>query len=151
VLRDDISQLISSLIHTNSKKLSIFKEIYRLDYDCLHYINTGDLNETEDLLRQIDTLKTEIDTLDFESGKTKENILKTAGIDASEFQRLLENGGHEKLRELKTLNQDIRKLVKKILKNREKLISKMEEINIDLGVDIRELELMRKIDFGENF
>jgi DNA-binding transcriptional regulator LsrR (DeoR family) len=149
VLRDDISQLLSSLIHTNNKKHKLFEEIYRLDYDSLHYVNTGNIDKAEDLLKYIENLKIEIQTLDFESGKTRERILETAGIDETEFNRLLEKGDHEKLKELKVLNQNIRKLLAKLIENREKLILKMEEINLNLGIDIKELELMRKIDLDK--
>ncbi len=148
-MRDDVSRLLSGLISTTRKKYSLFEEIYRLDSDCFHYLNTGDLDKTEDLLKSIENLRTEIDTLDFESARTKEKILKTAGIDESEFNRLLEKGDHEKLGELKALKRDMRNILNKLVRNREKLISKMGEISLKLEVDIKELELMRKIELDK--
>ncbi len=149
-MRDDLSQLLSDLIRINKKKHTLFEKIYLLDYECLHYVNAGDMEKAGDLLKHIEDLKTEIDTLEFDSGQTTDEILKTAGMNRIEFNMLIKNSDNGKLRELKTLNSKTENLVNKLIKNREKLISRMGEINAGLGIDIKELELMRKINFDKN-
>ncbi len=149
MLRDDLSQLLSDLIRINKNKYSLFEKIYRLDYECLHYVNAGDTEKAEDLLKHIEDLKTEIDTLEFDSGQTTDKILKTAGMDRIGFKRLIEKGGDEKTRELKSLNLTTGNLINKLIENREKLISRMGEINVSLEIDIKELELIRKIEIDK--
>ncbi len=149
-MRDDLSQLLSDLIRINKKKHTLFEKIYLLDYECLHYANAGDMEKAEDLLKDIEDLKTGIDTLEFDSGQTTDEILKRTGMNRIEFKRLIENGDDENIRELKAINLSTGNLINKLIENREKLISRMKEINVNLDIDIKELELMRKINFERN-
>lgn len=149
-MRDDLSQLLSELISINKKKHTLFEKIYLLDYECLHYVNAGDTEKAENLLKHIEDLKTGIDTLEFDSGRTTDEILKRTGMDRIEFTRLIENSDDENIRELKAVNLSTGNLIHKLIENREKLISRMKEINVNLEIDIKELELMRKINFDKN-
>ena len=136
-LRDDIKNLLTSIIDKLKKKISILQNIYNSETNKRYLLKSGSISN---LLRSIenDNFQFEkIDVFDYEIARLKERICKIAGITIDSFDLHLLKLNSKLYGEYSNLITEINNVLDILFREREELIKRMEEnldnINFDIG------------------
>lgn len=140
-LRDDVEKLFKILLELYQKKKFRMERIQNALHDERYYIKTGDVNKLTDLIEKNQQEYDLVDLLDFEISSKKEEICDLTGIELNRFNNFLQKPANADINEIKNILRDIRRLIKEISNDQEKMVGDMErqlkQINTDRESIIR--------------
>jgi hypothetical protein len=122
-LRDDLVTYYTELKDQLNIKHSLLDSLYTGELEKINLLQTGNYKEAEDHFIDDEKTLSEIDSADFEISKITDNICRLRGIDKTQFQNLLKTESNPIIKEVMEIDGRINIKLKKLLGEKEKLIS----------------------------
>ncbi len=137
VLRDDLRDLVKALTDCDRSKHSILLDILKIEEDVRNNLNRKKDFDHTSSTEQVDRLIDEINILDYETSKLRDEFCRITGIEYSSFNDFISK--RNEFEELSTLKKDILAVLKDISGIKQHNIDEMNSQSSNLQKQAREL------------
>lgn len=138
-LRDDVRELLSSLITFRKQKLFLLDELLRSQAEQRHLLKTDHIGELMDLVELDRGRSDSMDALDADSAALRERIATLCGVPCMECDEYLTRDGSLESAELRRIEGEIRAVTAKVATENGTLVRELEEALANTGRDIGSL------------
>ncbi len=143
-MKDDVKKSIADLAGRYREKLELVKKLLLNESDKLHYLKSQNLERVYDLIESDNPLIGMIDSVDYDIAKAEAQLSKTLGLLAKDLYSPLSAGAKE-MKEVVSLRNEAREVIKILYGQRELLISQMKKESRRLEINIEELSKIGKL------
>lgn len=139
-MRDDIRALFKSLNSLLPQKLALLNSILSKEPEKRYLVKTGSIDKLLQKIENDDEILGEIDILDYEMTRLRENICDICGIQADSFDSFFENEQSEQASGYFRLYKEIHRILDKLASDREVLLQLMHEKGKSAQADWKSLK-----------
>ena len=144
-LRDDIKNLLTSIIDRLKNKISILQDIYNSETNKRYLLKSGSISNLLHSIENDNFQFEKIDVFDYEIAGLKERICEIAGIDIDSFDLHLSKLNSKLYGEYSELVMEMNNVIGILSREREELIKDMEEQLDNINFDIESLKNIMRL------
>jgi len=143
-LRDDVAAGVLELCRLLAKKKSLLHRLLLSESDTIHYVKSENFERVDAILLEDESVIGEIDLVDCDIAKSEESLCRIIGIQPRELYEIID-GNDPRGRELVTLRDDIRSMLERLLRERNRLGDAMRSATREVREHIEGIARIRRL------